>query len=220
MRPVVWFWSQMLPAKARTFVSRHAEGQNCILKAVAKAGRSQIRAMLCKWETTARFLAVKLVNISAFSVNFRDNKRVNSADLFFMFCPDTCGGWFFYSVCLEWVDHSRHGESSWWHTVHMYDHWLIAACYLVDWMFLSPFIQSFDAVGWATGRASGLWKNLEWWGAGMVICLERGADLHMAQLMPLPLTDSWIQIGFTFLIPARPAKRAIKRACASVILGS
>jgi len=25
------------------------------------------------------------------------------------------------------------------------------------------------------------------WGAGMVICLEPGADLHMAQLMPLPL---------------------------------
>jgi len=22
----------------------------------------------------------------------------------------------------------------------------------------------------------------EWWGAGVVICLERGADLHMAQL--------------------------------------
>ena len=34
----------------------------------------------------------------------------------------------------------------------------------------------------------------------MVICLERGADLHMAQLMPLPLTVSCfskIQIGFT-----------------------
>jgi len=29
-----------------------------------------------------------------------------------------------------------------------------------------------------------------WWGAGMVVCLERGADLHMAQLMPLPLTIS------------------------------
>jgi len=28
-------------------------------------------------------------------------------------------------------------------------------------------------------------KTLEWWGAGMVICLERDADLHMAQLMPL-----------------------------------
>ena len=33
-------------------------------------------------------------------------------------------------------------------------------------------------------------KKTEWWGAGMVICLEQGADLHMAQLMPLPLTVS------------------------------
>ena len=41
----------------------------------------------------------------------------------------------------------------------------------------------------------------------MVICLERGADLHIAQLMPLPLTVSCfskIQIGFTFLVPAHP----------------
>jgi len=28
------------------------------------------------------------------------------------------------------------------------------------------------------------------WGAGVVICLGRGADLHMAQLMPLSLTVS------------------------------
>jgi len=45
----------------------------------------------------------------------------------------------------------------------------------------------------------------EWWVAGMVVCLERGADLHMDLLMPLPLTVSCfskIQIGFTFLIPA------------------
>ena len=38
----------------------------------------------------------------------------------------------------------------------------------------------------------------------MVISLERGADLHMAQLMPLPLTvscSSKTQIGFTFLVP-------------------
>jgi len=40
------------------------------------------------------------------------------------------------------------------------------------------------------------------WGTGVVICLERGADLHMAQLMPLPLTVSKIQTGFTFLVPA------------------
>ena len=51
----------------------------------------------------------------------------------------------------------------------------------------------------------------------MVICLERGADLHMAQLMPLPLTVSCftkIQIGVTFLVPAHlgsPGKRAVKR---------
>jgi len=49
----------------------------------------------------------------------------------------------------------------------------------------------------------------------MVICLERDADLHMAQLMPLPLTISYfskIQIGFTFLVPAhpgRPGQRAV-----------
>jgi len=33
-------------------------------------------------------------------------------------------------------------------------------------------------------------KKTERWGAGMVICLKQGADLHMTQLMPLPLTVS------------------------------
>ena len=71
------------------------------------------------------------------------------------------------------------------------------------------------------GRASGLQKT-EWWGAGVVICLERGADLHMAQLMPLPLTVSCfskIQTGFTFLVPAHPGspgQRAYKRVCVCV----
>ena len=44
-------------------------------------------------------------------------------------------------------------------------------------------------------------KKLEWWGTGVVICLERGADLHMIQRMPLQLTVSCfskIQIGFSF----------------------
>ena len=65
-------------------------------------------------------------------------------------------------------------------------------------------------------------KKTERWGAGMVICLERGADLHMAQLMPLPLTVSCfskIQIGFTFLVPAHPGgtgQRAAKRVCVCV----
>ena len=53
----------------------------------------------------------------------------------------------------------------------------------------------------------------------MVICLELGADLHMAQLIPLPLAVSCyskIQVGFTFRVPAHPGslgKRAVKRAC-------
>ena len=65
-------------------------------------------------------------------------------------------------------------------------------------------------------------KKTERWGAGVVVCLERGADLHMAQLMPLPLTVfcfSKIQIGFTFLVPAhlgRPGQRAVKRVCVCV----
>jgi len=51
------------------------------------------------------------------------------------------------------------------------------------------------------------------------LSLERGADLHMAQLMPLPLTLSCfskIQIGFTILVPAHlgsPGQRAVKRVC-------
>jgi len=57
-----------------------------------------------------------------------------------------------------------------------------------------------------------------------VICLERGADLHMAQLMPLPLTVSCfskIQIGFTFVVPAHlgsPGYRALKWVCVCVYI--
>jgi len=50
-------------------------------------------------------------------------------------------------------------------------------------------------------------KTLEWWGAGVVICLERRADLHTDLLMPLPLTVfcfSKILTGFTFLVLAHP----------------
>ena len=87
---------------------------------------------------------------------------------------------------------------------------------------LSKSLQCFDAVGWVAGRASGLSKTQRW-GAGTVICLERVADLHMSQLMPLPLTVSCfskIQIGFTFLVPAYPGshrKRAVKWVCVSML---
>jgi len=58
----------------------------------------------------------------------------------------------------------------------------------------------------------------------VVICLERGADLHLAQLMPLPLTVSCfskIQIGFTFLVLAHlssPRQRAVKQVFVVVVV--
>ena len=61
---------------------------------------------------------------------------------------------------------------------------------------------------WLGGRKGIRPVKTEWWGAGVVISLERGADLHMAQLVPLPLIVSCvnkIQIGFAFLVPAHPS---------------
>jgi len=82
-------------------------------------------------------------------------------------------------------------------------------------------ILAFSALTLLVGRQEGhpACKKIEWWGAGVVVCLELCADLHMAQLMPLPLTVSCfskIQIGFAFLVPAYPGspeKRAVKRVC-------
>jgi len=78
-------------------------------------------------------------------------------------------------------------------------------------------VYAFSALTLLVGRQEGhpACKKTEWWGADVVICLEQGADLHMAQLMPLPLTVSCfskIQIGFTFLVPAdlgSPRKRPL-----------
>jgi len=80
----------------------------------------------------------------------------------------------------------------------------------------------FSALTLLVGRQEGhpACKKTEWWVANVVICLERGADLHMAQLMPLPLTASCfskIQIGFTFMVPAHPGspgQRAVKSVLA------
>jgi len=85
--------------------------------------------------------------------------------------------------------------------------------------FIQVSLIAFSALTLLAGRQEGhpACKKTEWWGAGVVVCLERGADLHMAQLMPLPLTVSCfskIQIGFTFPVPAypgSPGQRAVKR---------
>jgi len=75
---------------------------------------------------------------------------------------------------------------------------------------------------WLGGRKGIRPVKTEWWGAGVVICLDLDADLPMAQLLPLPLTVSCfskIQIGFTFLVLAHaggPGQRAVKRVCVCV----
>ena len=84
---------------------------------------------------------------------------------------------------------------------------------------------AFSALTLLVGRQEGhpACKKLEWWGTGMVICQERDADLHMAQLMPLPLTVSCFsksQIGFTFepvVLEKGPLNVCVRaRACVCV----
>ena len=79
-------------------------------------------------------------------------------------------------------------------------------CCIIHVLFINVTVcvvcSAFDALMLLVGRQGGhpACKKL----SGVVICHERGADLHMAQLMPLPLTVSCfskIQTGFTFLVP-------------------
>jgi len=90
--------------------------------------------------------------------------------------------------------------------------------------YLIALVCAFSALTLLVGRQEGhpVCKKTQQWGAGVVICLERGADLHMAQRMPLPLTVSCftqIQIGVAFLVPAHPGspgRSAVKRVCVCV----
>jgi len=71
---------------------------------------------------------------------------------------------------------------------------------------------------WLGGRKC-IWPvKAEWWGTGVVVCLEWGAnDMCMVQLMPLPpyyLLLPYNLEWFIFLVPAYPGcpgKKAIKR---------
>jgi len=55
--------------------------------------------------------------------------------------------------------------------------------------FESVYCIAFSTLTLLVGWQEGLLKA-EWWDAGVVMCLVQGADLYMAQLMPLPLTIS------------------------------
>jgi len=108
------------------------------------------------------------------------------------------------------------------HTIH---HLFLYKCYR-QWLAKIISIEkmrksAFNALTLLVGQQEGhpACKKTEQCGAGVVISLERGADLHMAQLMPLLLTVSCyskIQIVFAFLVPAypgSPGQRAIKWVC-------
>jgi len=81
--------------------------------------------------------------------------------------------------------------------------------------------DAFSALTLLVGRQEGhpAYKKQSGGVLAWLSCLEQGADLHMAQLMPLPLTVccfSKIQIGFTILVPAHlgsPGQRAVKWVC-------
>jgi len=84
-------------------------------------------------------------------------------------------------------------------------HPYVSITFICDALLCFAFSALMLLVGWQEGHPA--CKKTEWWGAGVVVCLEQGADLRMSQLMPLllPLTVSCfckIQIGFTFLVPA------------------
>jgi len=75
------------------------------------------------------------------------------------------------------------------------------------------FYVAFSALMLLVGQQEGhpACKKTEWRDAGTVMCVGQGADLHMAQPMPLPLTISspvnsdWFYLpGFTFRVPAHP----------------
>jgi len=101
----------------------------------------------------------------------------------------------------------------WWH-INMHNYFIFICLFIC--------LYAFSALTLFVGQQEGhpACKKTECWGACVVVCLEQGADLHMSQVMPLPLTVSCfskIRIGFTFLVPAHlgsPGKRAIKRVCA------
>jgi len=92
----------------------------------------------------------------------------------------------------------------------------------VTYLFILAFSVLTLLVGWQEGHPA--CTKTEWLCAGVVICLERGADLHMAQLMPLPLTVSCsvkVHIGFTVLVPAHPGivpEKGSLNGCLCVLL--
>ena len=90
-------------------------------------------------------------------------------------------------------------------------------------LYVRLFIIAFSAltllVGWQEGHPT---CKKQRWGAGMVICLERGADLHMVQLVPLSLASVksrsllpfWYRL--TWVVPEKGPLNGCVCVCPSV----
>ena len=95
-------------------------------------------------------------------------------------------------------------------------YWQSLVCFNKILQFLTRsanYLQHCDIIGWASEKHLAC-KKFDWCGAGVVICLEQGADdLHMVQLMSLPPHHLLLHENpewFTFLVPACPGwKEAI-----------
>ena len=54
-------------------------------------------------------------------------------------------------------------------------------CYANFWLYYNPLRLAFSTLTLLVGLQEGhpACKKTEWWGAGVIVCLERGADLHI-----------------------------------------
>ena len=133
---------------------------------------------------------------------------------------------FQYCACKNWKKPSFSADPSHRSLPFLLQDWLHGFLRLYRYFWSHPFFYClvFGSIlpsvlwrCWLGGRKGIRPVKTEWWGAGVVICLERSADLHMAQLMPLPLAVSCcskILIDFTFVVPSHlgsPGQRAVKR---------
>jgi len=96
-------------------------------------------------------------------------------------------------------------------------------CHRVKWCVnfcLSYHIIAFSALTLLVGRQEGhpSCKETEWWGAGVVICLDRGADSHITQLMPchllsLPSVKSRLVFPFLYRLTQIVPDRGLLNGC-------
>ena len=78
-------------------------------------------------------------------------------------------------------------------------HSFVLSTPFVTWVYLSTttsarltLLYTFSVLTLLVGRQEGhpACKKTEWWGAGVVICLEQGADLHHMAQLTTTLTSS------------------------------